>query len=83
MSCFQEVFKERIGYSHLYEVFRSQSQPTAHLLEELLNMVKTELCCGAAHGFAMPGPKRPVPQTGLAGPGMLQHCCVARPWLEA
>ncbi|CAM5094801.1 unnamed protein product [Eretmochelys imbricata] len=34
----KEVFKERIGYSHLFEVFRSQSQPTAHLLEELLNM---------------------------------------------
>uniref|UniRef100_A0A8C3S1W5 Neurobeachin-like protein 2 n=1 Tax=Chelydra serpentina TaxID=8475 RepID=A0A8C3S1W5_CHESE len=34
----KEVFKERIGYSHLYEVLRCQSQPTARLLEELLNM---------------------------------------------
>ncbi|KAH1176745.1 hypothetical protein KIL84_010447 [Mauremys mutica] len=34
----KEVFKERIGYSHLYEVLRCQNQPTARLLEELLNM---------------------------------------------
>ncbi|XP_053872741.1 LOW QUALITY PROTEIN: neurobeachin-like protein 2 [Malaclemys terrapin pileata] len=34
----KEVFKERIGYSHLFEVLRCQSQPTARLLEELLNM---------------------------------------------
>uniref|UniRef100_A0A8C0QRG5 Neurobeachin-like protein 2 n=1 Tax=Chelonoidis abingdonii TaxID=106734 RepID=A0A8C0QRG5_CHEAB len=34
----KEVFKERIGYSHLYEVLRCQSQPTTRLLEELLNM---------------------------------------------
>uniref|UniRef100_A0A670JRX1 Neurobeachin-like protein 2 n=1 Tax=Podarcis muralis TaxID=64176 RepID=A0A670JRX1_PODMU len=33
-----EVFKERIGYSHLYEVLKSQSQPTKKLLQELLNM---------------------------------------------
>ncbi|NXW51293.1 NBEL2 protein, partial [Nyctiprogne leucopyga] len=35
----KEVFKERIGYAHLYEVLRSQGQPTQRLLQELLNMV--------------------------------------------
>ncbi|XP_025031656.1 neurobeachin-like protein 2 [Python bivittatus] len=34
----KEVFKERIGYSHLYEVLKSQSQPTKKLLQDLLNM---------------------------------------------
>ncbi|XP_077792798.1 neurobeachin-like protein 2 [Podarcis muralis] len=34
----KEVFKERIGYLHLYEVLKSQSQPTKKLLQELLNM---------------------------------------------
>ncbi|XP_009886981.1 PREDICTED: neurobeachin-like protein 2, partial [Charadrius vociferus] len=34
----KEVFKERIGYAHLYEVLRSQGQPTQRLLQELLNM---------------------------------------------
>ncbi|XP_065523059.1 neurobeachin-like protein 2 isoform X4 [Lathamus discolor] len=34
----KEVFKERIGYAHLYEVLKSQGQPTQHLLQELLNM---------------------------------------------
>ncbi|XP_042328517.1 neurobeachin-like protein 2 isoform X2 [Sceloporus undulatus] len=34
----KEVFKERIGYTHLYEVLKSQSQPTNRLLQELLNM---------------------------------------------
>ncbi|XP_066487542.1 neurobeachin-like protein 2 [Tiliqua scincoides] len=34
----KEVFKERIGYSHLYEVLKSQSPPTRRLLQELLNM---------------------------------------------
>ncbi|XP_027560675.1 neurobeachin-like protein 2 [Neopelma chrysocephalum] len=34
----KEVFKERIGYTHLYEVLRSQGQPTQRLLQELLNM---------------------------------------------
>ncbi|XP_061443028.1 LOW QUALITY PROTEIN: neurobeachin-like protein 2 [Rhineura floridana] len=34
----KEVFKERIGYSHLYEVLKSQSRPTRRLLQELLNM---------------------------------------------
>ncbi|NXI79511.1 NBEL2 protein, partial [Rhipidura dahli] len=34
----KEVFKERIGYTHLHEVLRSQGQPTQRLLQELLNM---------------------------------------------
>ncbi|XP_069067022.1 neurobeachin-like protein 2 isoform X2 [Pleurodeles waltl] len=34
----KEVFKERIGYPHLYEVLKTQSQPTKSLLQELLNM---------------------------------------------
>ncbi|NXX85868.1 NBEL2 protein, partial [Urocolius indicus] len=34
----KEVFKERIGYAHLYEVLKSQGQPTRRLLQELLNM---------------------------------------------
>ncbi|KAM4705340.1 neurobeachin-like protein 2 [Rhinophrynus dorsalis] len=34
----KEVFKERIGYPHLYEVLKSRSQPTKRLLQELLNM---------------------------------------------
>ncbi|KAM3822734.1 neurobeachin-like protein 2 isoform 1-T1 [Vipera latastei] len=34
----KEVFKERIGYGHLYEVLKSQSQPTKKLIQELLNM---------------------------------------------
>ncbi|KAM9307763.1 neurobeachin-like protein 2 [Gastrophryne carolinensis] len=33
----KEVFKERIGYSHLFEVL-SRSQPSRHLLQQLLNM---------------------------------------------
>lgn len=36
----QEVFKERIGYSQLFDVLRSQGQPTKRLLQELMNMVK-------------------------------------------
>ena len=35
----QEVFKERIGYTHLYEVLVSLGQPSRHLLKELMNMV--------------------------------------------
>lgn len=35
----QEVFKERIGYNHLYEVLTSLGQPSRHLLKELMNMV--------------------------------------------
>ncbi|NWJ10578.1 NBEL2 protein, partial [Crypturellus undulatus] len=34
----KEVFKERIGYSHLYEVLKSQGQPSQRLLRELLDM---------------------------------------------
>nr|XP_013812182.1 PREDICTED: neurobeachin-like protein 2 [Apteryx mantelli mantelli] len=34
----KEVFKERIGYSHLYEVLKSQGQPSQRLLQELLDM---------------------------------------------
>ncbi|XP_064410109.1 neurobeachin-like protein 2 [Latimeria chalumnae] len=34
----KEVFKERIGYSHLYEALKSQGQPSKPLLEELMNM---------------------------------------------
>ncbi|XP_078396983.1 neurobeachin-like protein 2 isoform X4 [Cetorhinus maximus] len=34
----KEVFKERIGYSHLYEVLKSQGEPTKRLLQELMNM---------------------------------------------
>ncbi|XP_066441347.1 neurobeachin-like protein 2 isoform X4 [Eleutherodactylus coqui] len=34
----KEVFKERIGYPHLYEVLKSRSQPTKRLLQQLLNM---------------------------------------------
>ncbi|KAM8810447.1 neurobeachin-like protein 2 [Eudromia elegans] len=34
----KEVFKERIGYSHLYEVLKSQGQPSQQLLRQILNM---------------------------------------------
>ncbi|XP_029923229.1 neurobeachin-like protein 1 isoform X1 [Myripristis murdjan] len=34
----KEVFKERIGYNHLYEVLISLGQPSKHLLKELMNM---------------------------------------------
>ncbi|KAG8124733.1 hypothetical protein E2320_019985, partial [Naja naja] len=33
-----EVFKERIGYAHIFEVLKSMGQPSQELLEELLNM---------------------------------------------
>lgn len=36
----QEVFKERIGYTHLYEVLVSLGQPSRALLKELMNMVR-------------------------------------------
>uniref|UniRef100_A0ACB8FWE4 Uncharacterized protein n=1 Tax=Sphaerodactylus townsendi TaxID=933632 RepID=A0ACB8FWE4_9SAUR len=48
----KEVFKERIGYSHLYEVLKSQSQPTRRLLQELLNM--------AVEGDHASCPTRPI-----------------------
>ncbi|XP_034031730.1 neurobeachin-like protein 1 isoform X2 [Thalassophryne amazonica] len=34
----KEVFKERIGYNHLYEVLVSLGQPSKQLLKELMNM---------------------------------------------
>uniref|UniRef100_A0A674BFJ4 Neurobeachin-like protein 2 n=1 Tax=Salmo trutta TaxID=8032 RepID=A0A674BFJ4_SALTR len=34
----KEVFKERIGYTHLFEVLVSLGQPSRHLLKELMNM---------------------------------------------
>ncbi|XP_034030839.1 neurobeachin-like protein 2 isoform X2 [Thalassophryne amazonica] len=34
----KEVFKERIGYSQLYDVLKSQGLPTKRLLQELMNM---------------------------------------------
>lgn len=37
------MFKERIGYQHLQEVLQSHGPPTHRLLQELLNMVRTEL----------------------------------------
>ncbi|KAM6967984.1 neurobeachin-like protein 2 [Aplochiton taeniatus] len=36
--CAKEVFKERIGYSQLFDVLRSQGQPSKRLLQELMNM---------------------------------------------
>ncbi|XP_019471754.1 LOW QUALITY PROTEIN: neurobeachin-like protein 2 [Meleagris gallopavo] len=48
----KEVFKERIGYAHLYEVLRSQGQPTQRLLQELLNM--------AVEGDQSSFPARPI-----------------------
>ncbi|XP_039582492.1 neurobeachin-like protein 2 isoform X2 [Passer montanus] len=48
----KEVFKERIGYAHLYEVLRSQGQPTQRLLQELLNM--------AVEGDHSSFPARPI-----------------------
>ncbi len=35
----QEVFKERIGYTQLFDVLKSQGQPTKRLVQELMNMV--------------------------------------------
>lgn len=34
------MFKERIGYNHLYEVLTSLGQPSRNLLKELMNMVR-------------------------------------------
>uniref|UniRef100_A0A5F8H4S1 Neurobeachin like 1 n=1 Tax=Monodelphis domestica TaxID=13616 RepID=A0A5F8H4S1_MONDO len=34
----KEVFKERIGYTHMYEVLKSLGQPSLELLKELMNM---------------------------------------------
>uniref|UniRef100_A0A8I3WF73 Neurobeachin like 1 n=1 Tax=Callithrix jacchus TaxID=9483 RepID=A0A8I3WF73_CALJA len=34
----KEVFKERIGYTHMFEVLKSLGQPPPELLKELMNM---------------------------------------------
>ncbi|XP_061144614.1 neurobeachin-like protein 2 isoform X1 [Syngnathus typhle] len=34
----KETFKERIGYSQLFDVLKSQGRPTKRLLQELMNM---------------------------------------------
>ncbi|XP_072010630.1 neurobeachin-like protein 2 isoform X2 [Engystomops pustulosus] len=34
----KEVFKERIGYPHMFEVLKSRTQPTKRLLQQLLSM---------------------------------------------
>ncbi|XP_019491163.1 PREDICTED: neurobeachin-like protein 1 [Hipposideros armiger] len=34
----KEVFKERIGYTHMFEVLKSLGQPSLELLKELMNM---------------------------------------------
>ncbi|XP_018596219.2 neurobeachin-like protein 2 isoform X1 [Scleropages formosus] len=34
----KEVFKERIGYSQLFDVLKSQGEPTKRLMQELMNM---------------------------------------------
>lgn len=34
----KEVFKERIGYAHMFEVLKSLGQPSLELLKELMNM---------------------------------------------
>ncbi|XP_054827025.1 neurobeachin-like protein 1 [Eublepharis macularius] len=34
----KEVFKERIGYAHIFEVLKTMGQPSRELLEELMNM---------------------------------------------
>ncbi|XP_058520854.1 neurobeachin-like protein 1 isoform X1 [Ochotona princeps] len=34
----KEVFKERIGYTHMFEVLKSMGQPALELLKELMNM---------------------------------------------
>ncbi|XP_057608689.1 neurobeachin-like protein 1 isoform X3 [Chionomys nivalis] len=34
----KEVFKERIGYMHMFEVLKSLGQPSLELLKELMNM---------------------------------------------
>ncbi|KAJ6665248.1 hypothetical protein lerEdw1_004297 [Lerista edwardsae] len=37
----KEVFKERIGYAHIFEVLKSMGPPSRELLEELMNMLMT------------------------------------------
>ncbi|XP_036393977.1 neurobeachin-like protein 2 isoform X2 [Megalops cyprinoides] len=49
----KEVFKERIGYSHLFDVLKSQGQPTKRLLQELMNMaVEGDHSHGGALGIS-------------------------------
>lgn len=47
----QEVFKERIGYTHLFEVLVSLGQPSRHLLKELMNMVRYIVVFFESHGL--------------------------------
>ncbi|KAI1886215.1 hypothetical protein AGOR_G00211700 [Albula goreensis] len=49
----KEVFKERIGYSHLFDVLKSQGEPTKRLLQELMNMaVEGDHSQGGALGIS-------------------------------
>ncbi|XP_060726425.1 neurobeachin-like protein 2 isoform X5 [Tachysurus vachellii] len=49
----KEVFKERIGYSQLFDVLKSQGQPTKRLLQELMNMaVEGEHCQAVPLGIS-------------------------------
>ncbi|KAG5833936.1 hypothetical protein ANANG_G00281190 [Anguilla anguilla] len=50
----KEVFKERIGYTHLHEVLVSLGQPSRRLLKELMNMVRHG-CGGGAPRWAFWG----------------------------
>uniref|UniRef100_A0A3B4ADB3 Neurobeachin-like protein 2 n=1 Tax=Periophthalmus magnuspinnatus TaxID=409849 RepID=A0A3B4ADB3_9GOBI len=45
----QEVFKERIGYSQLFDVLKSQGLPTKRLLQELMNMAVEGEHANASH----------------------------------
>lgn len=69
----QEVFKERVGYTHLYEVLASQGQPSRHLLKELMNMVRcvcvcARVCACACVDACVCGGWAPVP------PSCTSHC---------
>lgn len=52
----QEVFKERIGYSQLFDVLKSQGQPTKRLLQELMNMVKHHFLVTSAESRVVVAP---------------------------
>ncbi|KAL0985478.1 hypothetical protein UPYG_G00157390 [Umbra pygmaea] len=45
----KEVFKERIGYSQLFDVLKSQGQPSKRLLQELMNMAVEGKHANALH----------------------------------
>ncbi|KAJ0000349.1 hypothetical protein NQD34_012191 [Periophthalmus magnuspinnatus] len=45
----KEVFKERIGYSQLFDVLKSQGLPTKRLLQELMNMAVEGEHANASH----------------------------------